>query len=186
MDVRLVLPSHAEVSATLFAARAAYGDLLEAGAHMYEMQNAVPHSQLATIDGVWSVGGLQPLSPQCGLQQRGGRGDSGPCDGIAGGNPLREDVAESHPISLARWRARSPHERLREMRACCWRYWMWAARKQTAIRLPSLPPPLRLCAAPPRRAGSKSSRPGPGAMSRRRSGYVTTRSAGRAFAAKRR
>jgi cardiolipin synthase len=37
---------------------------------------------------------------------------------------LRQDMAESHQITLARWRQRSLHERLEELKARVWQYWM--------------------------------------------------------------
>ena len=47
--------------AAVYAARAAYGDLLESGARIYEMQNAVLHSKLAIVDGVWTAIGSSNL-----------------------------------------------------------------------------------------------------------------------------
>ena len=45
----------------MFAGRAAYGDLLEAGVHIFELQNAVLHSKLAVVDGVWTAIGSSNL-----------------------------------------------------------------------------------------------------------------------------
>jgi cardiolipin synthase len=53
VDLRIIVPSHSDVEAAVYAGRAAYGDLLARGAHIYEMQTAVLHSKLATVDGVW-------------------------------------------------------------------------------------------------------------------------------------
>ncbi|HEY1930840.1 MAG TPA: phospholipase D-like domain-containing protein [Acetobacteraceae bacterium] len=125
VDVRLVLPSHADVPATVYAARAAYGDLLEDGAHIYEMQNAVLHSKLATIDGVWSVVGSSNLDRRSVVFNN-------EVDAVILGHEtasqvealLRQDMSESHEITLAKWRARSLEERLHEMEARVWQYWM--------------------------------------------------------------
>src|SRR5581483_11572720 len=61
IDVRIAVPSHSDVQAAVYAARAAYGDLLQSGAHIFEVQNAVLHSKLATIDGVWCMVGSSNL-----------------------------------------------------------------------------------------------------------------------------
>ena len=56
-----VVPSHSDVEDAVYAGRAAYGDLLEAGARIFEMQNAVLHSKLAVVDGVWTAIGSSNL-----------------------------------------------------------------------------------------------------------------------------
>jgi cardiolipin synthase A/B len=125
LDVRLVLPSHADIAATVYAARAAYGDLLEAGARIYEMQNAVLHSKLATIDGAWSVIGSSNLDRRSVVFNN-------EVDAVILGHEtasqlealLRQDMAESHQVTLAKWRARSLGERLQEVKARFWQYWM--------------------------------------------------------------
>jgi cardiolipin synthase A/B len=125
LDVRLVLPSHADVPATVYAARAAYGDLLETGARIYEMQNAVLHSKLATIDGAWSVVGSSNLDRRSVVFNN-------EVDAVILGHEtasqlealLRQDMAESHQVTLAEWRARSLGERLQEAKARLWQYWM--------------------------------------------------------------
>lgn len=125
VDVRLVLTSHTDVPATIYAARACYGDLLEAGARIYEMQNAVLHSKLATIDGVWSVVGSSNLDRRSVIFNN-------EVDAVILGHDtasqvealLRQDMSMSHEITLARWRERSLSERLHEMEARVWQYWM--------------------------------------------------------------
>ena len=125
VDVRLVLPSHADVPATVYAARAAYGDLLEAGTRIYEMQNAVLHSKLATIDGVWSIVGSSNLDRRSVIFNN-------EVDAVILGHEtasqvealLRQDMAKSHDITLAKWRDRSLTERLHELEARVWQYWM--------------------------------------------------------------
>ena len=52
VDVRIVVPSHSDVQSAVYAGRAAYGDLLESGARIWEVRNAVLHSKLAVVDGV--------------------------------------------------------------------------------------------------------------------------------------
>lgn len=125
VDLRLVLPSHTDVEAAVYAARAGYGDLLEAGAKIYELQTAVLHSKLATVDGVWSVVGSSNLDRRSVVFNDEvdviilGRDTAAQVEQM-----LREDMAHSHRITLAAWRERSLGERLLEWRARLWEYWM--------------------------------------------------------------
>ncbi|HVC60995.1 MAG TPA: phospholipase D-like domain-containing protein [Acetobacteraceae bacterium] len=125
IDLRIVVPSHADVPATVYAARAAYGDLLGAGAHIYEVRNAVLHSKLATIDGVWSTVGSSNLDRRSVVFNNEvdaiilGRDTAAQVEAI-----LRQDMALAHEITLAEWRRRSLAERWDELKARLWQYWM--------------------------------------------------------------
>ncbi|HUB11191.1 MAG TPA: phospholipase D-like domain-containing protein [Acetobacteraceae bacterium] len=125
VDERIVVPRHSDVGATVYAARADYGDLLEAGAHIYEVHNAVLHSKLATIDGVWSTIGSSNLDRRSVLFNNEvdavilGRTTAAQVETI-----LRQDMAMAHEITLAAWRRRSLGERLDELKARIWQYWM--------------------------------------------------------------
>ena len=107
VDLRLVLPSHSDVEAAVFAGRAAYGDLLEAGAHIFEMQNAVLHSKLATVDGVWTVIGSSNLDRRSVVFNN--EVDAvilGAATASAVERMLQQDAAASVPITLQAWQAR--------------------------------------------------------------------------------
>jgi cardiolipin synthase len=125
IDLRLVLPSHSDVQSAVYAARAAYGDLLRAGAHIYEVQTAVLHSKLATVDGVWSVVGSSNLDRRSVVFNNEvdaiilGRDTAAQVEAT-----LRQDMAESHAITLSAWEDRSLGERFDELRARVWQYWM--------------------------------------------------------------
>ena len=125
IDVRIVAPSHADVQDAVYAARAAYGDLLEAGASIYEVHNAVLHSKLATVDGVWSTIGSSNLDRRSVVFNNEvdaiilGRDTAAQVEAI-----LRQDMAMSRQITLAEWRRRSLGERWDEMKARLWQYWM--------------------------------------------------------------
>ncbi len=125
VDLRLVLPSHSDVEAAVYAARAAYGDLLEAGTKIYELQTAVLHSKLATVDGVWSVIGSSNLDRRSVVFNNEvdviilGRQTARQVEAI-----LRRDMTQSARITLAEWRHRSLGERLHELQARLWRSWM--------------------------------------------------------------
>jgi cardiolipin synthase len=125
IDLRIVVPSHSDVQAAVYAARAAYGDLLQSGAHVYELHNAVLHSKLATVDGVWSVVGSSNLDRRSVVFNNEvdaiilGRDTAAQVEAI-----LSQDMAMSHEVTLAAWRRRSFTERWREVRARLWQYWM--------------------------------------------------------------
>jgi cardiolipin synthase len=109
----------------VFAGRAAYGDLLEAGVHILEMQNAVLHSKLAVVDGVWTAIGSSNLDRRSAVFNN-------EVDAIILGADtaaqveamLQQDAAASAPITLQAWRNRPIGERLDEFEARLWEYWM--------------------------------------------------------------
>jgi cardiolipin synthase len=125
VDLRLVLPSATDVQAAVYAGRAAYGDLLEAGAHIYEMHNAVLHSKIAVVDGVWTAIGSSNLDRRSVVFNN-------EVDAIVLGADtasqvealLQRDIAASRPIELSAWEHRSFHEHVEEVRARLWEYWM--------------------------------------------------------------
>ncbi len=109
----------------MFAGRAAYGDLLEAGARIFEMQNAVLHSKLAVVDGVWTAIGSSNLDRRSVVF-------NDEVDAIILGEDtatqvealLQRDFAASAPISLPEWERRPFGERVEELKARLWDYWM--------------------------------------------------------------
>jgi cardiolipin synthase A/B len=125
VDLRLVLPSHTDVQAAVYAGRAAYGDLLEAGARIFEMHNAVLHSKLAVVDGVWTAIGSSNLDRRSVVFNN-------EVDAIVLGADtasqvetlLQRDISASRPIELSAWEHRSLHEHVEEVRARLWEYWM--------------------------------------------------------------
>jgi len=125
VDLRVVVPSHTDVEDTVFAGRAAYGDLLEAGARIYEMRNAVLHSKLAVIDGVWTAIGSSNLDRRSVVFNN-------EVDAIVLGTDtasqvhalLDRDMANSAPITLQEWQRRPLNERMHEVGARLWQYWM--------------------------------------------------------------
>lgn len=123
--VRLVLPSVSSVPATLAAGRAAYGDLLEAGAGIWEIQFTVLHSKFATIDGVWTTVGSSNLDRRSVVFNNEvdavifGRRTAAAARAI-----FDHDVARSRPITLAAWRRRPLRERLDELYARTWEFLM--------------------------------------------------------------
>jgi cardiolipin synthase A/B len=125
VDVRVVVPSHTDVQAAVYAGRAAYGDLLEDSTRIYELQNAVLHSKLATVDGVWTAIGSSNLDRRSVVFNN-------EVDAIViGANTasqvealLQQDMAMSRQMSLQRWEDRPLGERFDEWKARLWQYWM--------------------------------------------------------------
>jgi cardiolipin synthase len=125
VDLRIVVPSHTDVEAAVYAGRAAYGDLLERGARIYEMQTAVLHSKLATVDGVWTAVGSSNLDRRSVVFNN-------EVDAIILGAEtasqvealLRSDMAQSSAVTLQVWEHRPLRERMRELDARIWQYWM--------------------------------------------------------------
>ena len=125
IDLRFVLPSHSDVESAVYAARAAYGRLLRAGAKIYEMQTSVLHSKLATVDGVWSVVGSSNLDRRSVVFNNEvdvvilGRDTAAQVERF-----LSKDMEDSKRITLPAWRRRPIAERLGELQARLWEYWM--------------------------------------------------------------
>ena len=125
VDLKLIVPSHSDVEAAVSAGRAAYGDLLEAGAHIFEMQNAVLHSKLATVDGVWTAIGSSNLDRRSVVFNNEvdaiilGAATASQVEAL-----LQQDVAASVAVTLQAWRNRPIGERLDELEARLWEYWM--------------------------------------------------------------
>jgi cardiolipin synthase len=113
------------VQAAVYAGRAAYGDLIEAGARICEMQNAVLHSKIAMADGVWTAIGSSNLDRRSVVFNN-------EVDAIVLGTDtasqvealLQRDMAASRPIEPSAWEHRSFHEHVEEVRARLWEYWM--------------------------------------------------------------
>ena len=125
VDVRIVTPAFSDVQSAVYAARAAYGDLLEAGAHVYEMRDAVVHAKLAVVDDTWTVVGSSNLDRRSVVFNNEvdavilGHASAGQVEAV-----MREFMAVSREVDLARWEHRSLGERVDELKARIWQYWM--------------------------------------------------------------
>jgi cardiolipin synthase len=125
VDVRIVAPAFSDVESAVYAARAAYGDLLESGAHVYEMRDAVVHAKLALVDDTWTVVGSSNLDRRSVVFNNEvdavilGHDTAGQVETV-----MRRFMAESREVDLARWEHRSLGERVDELKARIWQYWM--------------------------------------------------------------
>lgn len=57
VDVRILLPSHSDVGATLAVQRSYYPELLAANIKVYERSDGIVHSKSMVVDDVWSLVG---------------------------------------------------------------------------------------------------------------------------------
>jgi len=125
LDVRIVAPAFSDVQSAVNAARAAYGDLLEAGAHIFEMRDAVLHAKMAVVDDTWTVVGSSNLDRRSVVFNNEvdavilGHDTAGQVEAV-----LRTFMAASREVQLTAWEHRPIRERLREMEARVWQYWM--------------------------------------------------------------
>jgi cardiolipin synthase A/B len=125
IDVRIVAPAFSDVQSAVYAARAAYGDLLESGAHVYEMRDAVVHAKLAVVDDTWAVVGSSNLDRRSVVFNNEvdavilGHDTAGQVEAV-----MRRFMAESREVDLTRWEHRSLGERVDEWKARIWQYWM--------------------------------------------------------------
>jgi len=125
VDVRLLLPSHTDNQFTVDVARSHYGDLLEAGVRIYELQHGILHSKIAVIDGVWSAVGSSNFDGRSVLF-------NDEVDAVVLGREtaaqleaaFTDDVAQSDGIDLANWRERPLAQKFDEFISKLWSYWM--------------------------------------------------------------
>ncbi len=125
IDVRIITPAFSDVESAVFAARAAYGDLLEAGAKIYEIRDAVLHAKIAVVDDTWTVVGSSNLDRRSIVFNNEvdavilGRDTAGQIEGV-----LRDYMQAAVPVDMEAWRHRPLREHIREMQARIWQYWM--------------------------------------------------------------
>jgi cardiolipin synthase A/B len=116
VELKIITPGkHNDHLLTRRSSRRLYGDLLKAGAEIYEYEAAMIHTKTMIVDGVWSVVGSTNfdnrsfgLNDEVNLaafdQQLAQRLEQ---DFVA-------DVAQSRPVSFHEWRRRSVFERAHE------------------------------------------------------------------------
>jgi cardiolipin synthase len=125
VDVQILVPSVSDSWLVMAAGRRHYGDLLEAGVKIYERKNALLHAKTTLIDGVWSAVGSTNLDWRSFLHN----------DEIQAvvlsasfGDQMRaafqKDLAQSEPLTLDAWHGRSLLQRMQEVTAGMWEYWL--------------------------------------------------------------
>ena len=125
VDVRIILPSKTDSWLVFHAGRAYYAELLGAGVKIHERRDALLHSKTALIDGVWSTIGSTNLDWRSFLHNEEVNAVIlGQEFGAQMQAMFEMDLASSNPITLEQWEQRSLSDRLKEMAARIWEYWL--------------------------------------------------------------
>lgn len=125
IDVRIVAPAFSDVQSAVYAARAAYGDLLEAGVRIYEVTDAVVHAKLAVVDDTWTMIGSSNLDRRSVVFNNEvdavvlGHDTAGQVEAV-----IQRYMQSARQVNLEKWNHRSIDERMRELEARVWEYWM--------------------------------------------------------------
>lgn len=116
VDVQIIVPGkHADHLLTRRSSRRLYGDLLKAGARIYEYKRSMIHTKSLVIDGVWSVVGSTNFDHRSfGLNDE---VNLAVLDERVAARVLEDfsrDRVESEAITYAQWRRRPVFERVHE------------------------------------------------------------------------
>lgn len=117
VEVKLIVPGkHSDHMLTRSSSRRLFGDLLKAGARIYEYEKSMIHAKTLMIDGLWSVVGTTNfdnrsfgLNDEINLAAR----DEKLTARIA--EDFAADLAESREVNYEEWRRRSIFERAHEL-----------------------------------------------------------------------
>jgi len=118
VEVHLLLPGMSDFWAPLQAGRSHYTKLLRAGVHLHELHDTLLHAKTCVIDGLWSTVGSSNLDWRSFLHNA--EANLVVLDaGLAGEmeRVFMEDVARSREIDPAQWALRGLRQRLVEMLA---------------------------------------------------------------------
>jgi len=111
----LVPGTHADHLMTRVSSRRRYGDLLKAGAEIYEYQPAMIHAKTMVIDGVWSVVGSTNFDNRSfGLNDEVNVAVRGHAMATRLEEDFMQDLAESKRITYEDWKKRPIREKLME------------------------------------------------------------------------
>lgn len=124
VDVRLVLPSVSDFAPVLHAGRSHYQRLLEAGARLYELDDAVLHAKTAVIDGVVSTVGSSNMDWRSFVANNEVNAVVfGERFGAAMAEVFQQDLVRSTAVDAAQWAQRPLMQRAREALARLFERW---------------------------------------------------------------
>jgi cardiolipin synthase A/B len=117
VEMKIIVPGkHSDHMLTRSSSRRLFGDLLEAGAKIYEYEPAMIHAKTMMIDGLWSVVGSTNfdnrsfgLNDEINLAAR----DTKLAARLA--EDFATDLADSHEVTYEEWQHRSIFERAHEL-----------------------------------------------------------------------
>ncbi|HZH92169.1 MAG TPA: phospholipase D-like domain-containing protein [Pyrinomonadaceae bacterium] len=117
VEIRIVVPGvKSDHAITRNSSRRLYGDLLDAGAKIYEYTPTMMHAKTLVVDGLWSVVGSTNFDNRSfGLNDE---VNLAACDESLAARiteDFERDCAESAPVSYEEWRRRSIFERAHEL-----------------------------------------------------------------------
>jgi cardiolipin synthase len=125
VDVKLILPSKTDFWLVFHAGRSYYAELLRGGVKIYERRDALLHSKTALIDGVWSSIGSTNLDWRSFLHNEEVNAVIlGQDFGAQMQTMFDADLAASEPITLEQWKRRPLGDRVKEIAARVWEYWL--------------------------------------------------------------
>ncbi len=116
VTISIVVPGkHDDHALTRSSGRSAYGDLLKAGAHIYEYEPSMIHAKITVVDGVWSVVGSTNLDNRSfGINDEINLAVLNPQVAAQFTRDFEQDASRSRRVSLEEWERRSPFEHLLE------------------------------------------------------------------------
>ena len=125
VDVRLLVPDKSDSEQSIQIGHSHYTDLLEAGVKIYETHGIVLHSKIVVVDGVWSVVGSSNFDRRSVLF-------NDEVDAVVLGSEtarqlegmFQTDQNAAKRIELGVWKSRSLFDRVREVYAHIWEYWL--------------------------------------------------------------
>ena len=125
VDVKLILPSNTDSWLIFNAGRSHYAEVLRSGVKIYERRDALLHAKTAIIDGVWSTIGSTNLDWRSFLH-------NDEVNAVVLGQEFGAqmeamfdiDLAASDLITLRAWKQRPIDNRVKEVAARMWEYWL--------------------------------------------------------------
>jgi cardiolipin synthase A/B len=114
--ISIVVPGkHDDHALTRSSGRSAYGDLLKAGARIYEYEPSMIHAKITVVDGVWSVAGSTNLDNRSfGINDEINLAVLNPQVAAQFTRDFEQDASRSRRVSLEEWQRRSAWEHLLE------------------------------------------------------------------------
>jgi cardiolipin synthase A/B len=116
VDVQIVVPGkHADHALTRSSGQSAYGDLLKAGAEVYEYEPSMIHAKIMIVDGAWGVVGSANLDNRSfGINDEINVAVLDPEFAARLSDDFKQDVSHSKRVLLSDWEHRGLYERLLE------------------------------------------------------------------------
>ena len=116
VDVQIVVPGkHADHALTRSSGQSAYGDLLKAGAEVYEYEPSMIHAKIMIVDGAWGVVGSANLDNRSfGINDEINVAVLDPEFAARLSDDFKQDVSHSKRVLLGDWQHRGIYERLLE------------------------------------------------------------------------